>query len=133
MRLSFFLTLGLTVLAASSPTAAQTVVQTPFKAGNNYFFIASDGALYVRHSLQGNARQLLQSRAYGTLTPSWDGKYVAYGYGTSADNRGFFYTRVDTVEHRERVYYHRVGESQAHDEIIYSRQDSVFETNVVAH
>ena len=43
----------------------------------------------------------------------------------TANNKGFFYTREDTTEHRERVYYHRVGQPQAKDEIIYSRQDAL--------
>jgi len=40
------------------------------------------------------------------------------------NHKGFFYAREDTSEHRQRVYYHRVGEDQSRDEIIYSRQDA---------
>ncbi len=158
------LVFGLIALVAVSPAAAQTaaqapLAQAPFKAGGQYFFITANGSLAVRNDQAGSTKQLLQARAYGTLAPSWDCRYVAYGYGQpasstavydililnvssgrvspeilhnarisrspwTADNQGFFYTRADTGEHRERVYYHRVGTPQAHDAVIYSRPDA---------
>jgi hypothetical protein len=156
MRLFSCLVFGLTVLASSS-APAQTATAAPFKVGHHYFFIAPNGGLYVREEMRGTARPLLQANAFGTLAPSWDGKYIAYGMPAynatsydvlvldvttgrvfqevlhnaiisrapwTANNRGFFYTREDTAEHRERVYYHRVGQPQARDEIVYSRQDA---------
>jgi hypothetical protein len=141
---------------AISPMTAQTQASAPFKAGDNYFFTARDGALYVRDGIRGSARKLLQANAFEKLAPSWDGKYLTYEMpapgmtshdvfilnvataGVSAEvlhnavisyapwtanNKGFFYAREDTADHRQRVYYHRLGQPQQNDQIVYSRQD----------
>lgn len=154
-------TFGATLIAWSPavvPALAQVPAQAPFKAGKHYFFFSTDGALNVRDNLHGNARMLLQPRAFETLAPSWNGQYIAYGmpsYGKrsydvlvlnvstdrvfpevlhnaritrapwTANNKGFLYTRVDTVEHRERIYYHTLGQPQERDQIVYSRQDEL--------
>lgn len=36
------------------------------------------------------------------------------------DGRGFFYARGDATESRERVYYHRAGDSQGRDRLVFS-------------
>ena len=43
----------------------------------------------------------------------------------TANNKGFLYTREDTAEHRERIYYHVLGRPQERDQLIYSRQDAL--------
>jgi hypothetical protein len=39
------------------------------------------------------------------------------------NHKGFFYAREDPSDHRQRVYYHRVGQPQSRDEALYSRPD----------
>jgi len=39
------------------------------------------------------------------------------------NSRGFLYVRVDTSDHHERIYYHRVGDAPTRDGIVYSRFD----------
>ncbi len=39
------------------------------------------------------------------------------------NEKGFFYTREDATEHRQRVYYHSIGKDQGHDAIVLSQFD----------
>jgi len=70
-------------------------------------------------------------------------KWVKFsGISWTADNRGFFYSRYDeptsgnkmtNVNRNQKVYYHRVGQQQSRDELIYDRPDRpdwIFSANV---
>ncbi len=60
-------------------------------------------------------------------------KWVKFsGISWTADNRGFFYSRYDeptsgnallNVNRNHKLYYHRVGQPQSRDELIYDRPD----------
>jgi prolyl oligopeptidase len=70
-------------------------------------------------------------------------KWVKFsGISWTQDNKGFFYSRYDeptsgnkmtNVNRNQKVYYHRVGQPQSRDELIYDRPDKpdwIFSANV---
>jgi hypothetical protein len=137
-----------------TPASAQRPV-APFKAGDRYFFVGSDSALYVRDNATAPARQLLPAGTFATVAPSPNGDYLAYAVPDTGrafqvrirdvrtvrdineiipharitrqpwtrNNKGFLYVRVDTADHHERIYYHRMGDAPTRDAVIYSRFD----------
>ena len=150
----------------------------PFKEGGRYFYSKNDGlqnqaVLYTADAPEAAGRVLLDPNRWskdGTvalsgLTPSRDGKYLAYGVAEAGsdwctwraleiesgtlladelkwtkfteaswtnDGRGFFYSRYPEpaagTEFQTRVLnnklcYHRIGQPQASDVVVYSRPD----------
>src|SRR5215218_7710341 len=84
-RLAFALT-ALTSSAAGQavpvpePSAGAKAAPTlvPFKANGRYFYVASDGALYMRAGLGNRAQLVLPAGSYAAVASSRDGKYLAY-------------------------------------------------------
>lgn len=143
----------------------------PFKKGGRYFFLKNNGlqnqaALYVQNDLQSEPELLLDPNAWsgdgtialGTVSPSSNGKYIAYSISQSGSDwqriivmdmltrqalpdtlhwtkfssiawkgNGFYYSRYDkpagsdlTAKNEfQKVYYHRIGDSQAKDQLIF--------------
>jgi hypothetical protein len=69
---------ALLTYATSALSQAQAPI-TPFKAGDRYFFVASNGALYVKDDLNAKPRQILAPNTFTVVVPSQNGEYIAYG------------------------------------------------------
>jgi len=92
-RLPRWSLLALTLASATALGAATLRAQAPiapFKAGDRYFFVGSDSALYVRDGRNGRPWLLLPAGSYATVSPSPNGAYLAYALpsaGTSTQLR----------------------------------------------
>lgn len=153
------LSLAISRNEAKAQDETSAVLFTPIKAGSRYFFMADDGALYVRESLHGKSTRLLSAKSFSIVVPSPNGEYLAYGipkagfkgdtgayeiqifdvrkrvalerlrdsrispYAWTKNNKGFFYSKRDPDDQRERVYYHTVEKTQADDVVIFSQMD----------
>jgi prolyl oligopeptidase len=97
---------------------------------------ASDDGHYLAYSLStsGSDWQELHVRDVDTGRDLPDTvKWVKFsGISWTHDNKGFFYSRYDeptsgnkmtNVNRNQKVYYHRVGQAQSRDELIYDRPD----------
>ena len=139
-------------IAQLKPAGAAATALAPFKAGNRFFTPAGTGGLAVREGESGPSRALFAAGSFSAVAPSPNGKYVAYvPLGSNEirirdvasvrdlpdvlhssrlsrvpwthNERGFFYTRIDSADHRERVYYHAVGRAESSDPIVLSQFD----------
>ncbi|MGI8401152.1 MAG: prolyl oligopeptidase family serine peptidase [Gemmatimonadaceae bacterium] len=97
---------------------------------------ASDDGHYLAYSLStsGSDWQELHVRNVDTGRDLPDTvKWVKFsGISWTHNNKGFFYSRYDeptsgnkmtNVNRNQKVYYHRVGQAQSRDELIYDRSD----------
>ena len=107
---------------------------------------ASTDGHYLAYSLSrsGSDWQELHVRNVDTGRDLSDTlKWVKFsGISWTHDNRGFFYSRYDepisgnkmtNVNRNQKVYYHRIGQAQSRDELIYDRPDQpdwIFSANV---
>ena len=106
----------------------------------------SDDGRYLAYSLStsGSDWQELHVRSVDTGRDLPDTvKWVKFsGISWTHDNKGFFYSRYDeptsgnkmtNVNRNQKIYYHRVGQAQSRDELIYDRPDQpdwIFNANV---
>ena len=107
---------------------------------------ASDDGHYLAYSLStsGSDWRELHVRDVNNARDLADTvKWVKFsGISWTHDNKGFFYSRYDeptsgnkmtNVNRNHKVYYHRVGQAQSRDELVYDRPDQpdwLFFTNV---
>ncbi|HZE07494.1 MAG TPA: prolyl oligopeptidase family serine peptidase [Gemmatimonadaceae bacterium] len=107
---------------------------------------ASDDGHYLAYSLStsGSDWQEVHVRDVNNARDLADVlKWVKFsGLSWTHDNKGFFYSRYDepksgnvmtNVNRNQKVYYHRVGQPQSRDELVYDRPDQpdwLFDTRV---
>jgi prolyl oligopeptidase len=97
---------------------------------------ASDDGHYLAYSLStsGSDWQELHVRDANTVRDLPDTvKWVKFSsIAWTHDNKGFFYSRYDeptsgnkmtNLNRNHKIYYHRIGQSQSRDELIYDRPD----------
>lgn len=101
----------------------------PFKAGNRFFDVDATGALRVREGERGVPRPLFAAGSFSVVTPSLNGKYIAYAVGSTEPGPYDVHIRdVLTGRDLSDVLHHaRISPAAwSHDEkgFLYIRQDS---------
>ena len=101
---------------------------------NNW--VVSDDGQWIAYSLASAGSDWNDWRVVNVATGENNGdllKWVKFsGASWTNDNRGFFYSRYDEpkagekytgANYYQKLYYHKLGDEQAKDQLIYERQD----------
>lgn len=79
------------------PTGAP-LAAAPFQRGDRVFNTDATGNLFVRDGLAGKPRVVLPGGSYGAVTPSSDGRYLAYTLPSAGPTPAGYDVRIRSVE-----------------------------------